>query len=191
MIETQAAAKDRLVFECCRRPGEGDAGIDVEDIRAAEFRSGGTEALWSGGCEVEGDSAVQHLVEAIVEGIANAEIEGEIGTEFPFVLCERQHLGLTQAIVRKLCRISCRTDLVRLKGWVGRESNSSVGRLRLVHLHGADLGSVLQSVPAFNPGEIVNIGVRIADTDLIFVAVQRSEAGDGDGIVYVKHTLIV
>jgi hypothetical protein len=66
----------------------------------AETGSCATEALRSACAEVEWIRLAEVLVKDVVEGVADAQVEGEIGAEFPLILRIRVDLCLAQAVDR-------------------------------------------------------------------------------------------
>ena len=80
------------------RPGKRHARVDVERVGVAETGAHAAEACCTAGREVERVGLSVSFVKNVVEAVADAEIQSEVGPQLPLVLRIGVHLRLAQAI---------------------------------------------------------------------------------------------
>jgi len=105
----------------------------------------------------------------VVEAVAHAEVQGEIGLQLPLVFRIRVDLGLTQSVDRKVRGISGGADLIRHEAGDRGERYGAGGRVSLVEFNAANLGAELEDMVAADDGQVIDPGEGVANAWLELV----------------------
>ena len=131
-------------------------GIDVAVVLVAKTGAYAAESLRPAGGKVEWVGLPVLLVEQIEDGVAQAQVQGEILPPLVFVLRVNKVIVLAQSVYRQCACQAGFFDCVVCQILHRGERKLSVLPVFLVHLNVADLHSGFDRMPVMNPGQVVD-----------------------------------